>query len=372
MDDLRISASWAHDAVVRSLGAVGVPADHAEIVADQLIAADLRGVDTHGLLRLPVYVRRIRSGELEPSVQPEVVAETTSTGVVDGKHGLGQVASHAAMEVAIGKAKEHGVAVVTVRNSSHFGAAAGYTMMAADRGCIGMAATNTWALLPAVGGASRAVGNNPLSIAVPSGEGFPLVLDIAMSQVAAGNLRMAAAAGESIPLGWAFDKHGEPTTDPVAALWDQGMLRPIADHKGFGLAFMVEVLTGVLAGGAVGSDVVGLDGEGYAQVSHWFLALDIATFLDPGRFGEGLDAFVSQIRGGRRRAGVDRLLVPGEPEHLTRQDREVNGIPYSASTLSAVREVAAEVGLDLAEPVVVRSDGGEGSIPRGESKGAAL
>lgn len=352
---VRVPPSWAEQLAIDLLTSEGVSPDHAAITAGQLVLADLRGVDTHGLMRLPNYIERMRKGELEPAVEPVVESETSGTATVDGRHGLGQVVSHFSMSLAIAKARETGVGAVTAKNSSHFGAAAGYPTLASEHGCLGIATTNAWPLLPAVGGAARRVGNNPLAIGAPSRLGYPIVLDIAMSHVAAGKLRIAAAGDNVIPPDWAFDAAGEPTTDATEALFGGGFLRPMGDHKGFGLAMMMDILAGVLSGAGFGPSVTGLDEPGYVHVGHFFLALDIAAFMDVEDFLDRIDALAEHIHSSPTRQGVDRVLVPGqlEAEMTTRGHRE--GLPYPRSVYNRLLEIAADAGLDVPAPEALRA-----------------
>lgn len=347
---VRVPVEWAERLASDILISAGVSADHATITAQQLVLADLRGVDTHGLMRLPNYIQRMANGELEPAVEPSVDHQTPGTATVDGHHGLGQVVSHFAMSLAVAKARETGVGAVTVKNSSHFGAAAGYSMLAADHGCLGIATTNAWPLLPAVGGAARRVGNNPLAIGAPSRLGYPVVLDIAMSHVAAGRLRIAVAADNVIPSDWAFDADGTPTTNAHQALFEGGFLRPMGDHKGFGLALMMDILAGVLSGAGFGPSVTGPDEPGYVHVGHFFLALDIAAFMTQAAFLDRMDTLVGHIHSSPTREGVDRVLVPGqlEAEATTRHRQE--GLPYPRSVIDRLRQIAAAAGLAVPDP----------------------
>lgn len=342
-----VSSSWADQIAVLLATAAGAPDASAALVARHLITADERGVDTHGLVRLPVYLDRAARGELVVDAVPRIVRDATAIATVDGGDGFGQVAAEFAMGLAIERAHRAGIGAVAVRRSSHLGAAAAYAIQATKAGCVGLVLTNTQPLMPAVGGADRVVGNNPIAIAAPTTVGFPIALDIAMSRVAAGRLRIAAAAGEAIPPDWAFDSAGEETTDPQTALFGGGLLRPVADHKGFGLAMLIDVLTGALAGGAVGSGVVGLDGVGAAAVSHLLIAIDVTAFGDGDGFLERVASIISEVHGSARREGVDRLLIPGQLEHETQQQRRRDGIPYPLSLFERLDALAARLGVAL-------------------------
>lgn len=342
-----VSSAWAREAALRLATAAGTPAASAEVVARHLIAADERGVDTHGLVRLPVYLGRAGRGELIVDAVPQVVRDMAAAATVDAGDGFGQVAAEFAMGLAIERAHGAGIGAVAVHRSSHLGAAAAYAIQATEAGCVGLVLTNTQPLMPAVGGADRVVGNNPIAIAAPTTTGFPIALDIAMSRVAAGRIRIAAAAGEPIPPDWAFDSAGQETTDPQVALFGGGLLRPVADHKGFGLALLIDVLTGALAGGAVGSGVVGLDGTGAAAVSHLLIAIDVAAFGDRDAFLERVAQIITEVHGSGRREGVDRLLIPGQLEHEMQQRRRRDGIPYPAALLERIDALASRLDVDL-------------------------
>lgn len=347
MEEFRVTRGAAEGATAALFEAVGMPRESSRSAAGHMVLADLRGVETHGLVRLPLYVNRLRAGELEARAVPEIIEDGPATAVVDGGHGLGQVNSDFAMREAVSKAKQNGVGVVTVRHSSHFGAAASYAAMATESDCIGIATTNVAPLMPPVGGTERRVGNNPLAIAAPSREGFPLVLDIAMSAVAAWSIRMAAERGEPIPSEWAFDKDGEPTTDAYAAFQGGGLLRPLGDHKGFGFALMIDVLSGVLSGGGFGDEVKRLDQKGYLNTSHFFLAIDIGRFIEPEAFLDRIGRLAKGIHSTPTREGADHILLPGEKEARVEQERRRDGIPYSTQIWEPITKLAQELGVDL-------------------------
>ena len=228
--------------VAAVLAAVGVPAGDAGLVADGLVTADLWGHQSHGVLRLSWYVNRIRAGVMRAVTTPETVSDTGPLAVVDGHDGVGQVlAAHAARE-ATRRAREHGVGVVGVRNSNHFGTAAYFTRMAARDGCVAILATNASPAMAPWGGRGRVVGTNPWSIAAPAGRHDVVVMDIANTAVARGKVYLARQRGEPIPAGWAIDADGAPTTDPAAAI--AGAILPMAGHKGYAISLMMDVLAG--------------------------------------------------------------------------------------------------------------------------------
>lgn len=344
-----VEAGWLLEAVASVFRAVGFGEGAAAVVAESLVEADLRGVSSHGAMLVPMYVDRVLAGSVSRKEAAEVVVDLGAVAVLDAGDALGQLTSDQAMALAVDKAKKHGVGVVAVRRAFHFGGAFRYVQYAAAHGCVGIAAANTRPLMPAPGGARPVVGNNPIAVGVPSRDGHPVVLDMALSEAALGKIRIAASEGRAIPATWATDEQGAPTTDPDAAL--KGMLLPAAGHKGFGLALIVDVLTGVLSGGASGSKVKGL----YADVSvpndcaHFFLALDVAAFGDADGFAERLAALAAEITGSPTAPGVERLYLPGQIEAERSDAAAARGVRVEASVLKALRETAAKVGAELPE-----------------------
>lgn len=329
------------------LVAVDVPEPEAEIIADSLVEANLRGVDSHGVIRLPVYVKRIKMGLVKAKAEYEVLNDTPVTAVISGKHSMGQVLGVKAMELAIEKARENNVGVVAVRDSHHYGSAAYYALKAAENGMIGISMSNTVPLMPAPGGASKAVGNNPLAFAVPAGKNPPLVLDMALSVVALGKLLVAKSAGKPIPEGWATDKHGVPTTDPEKAL-DGGFILPVGGHKGYGLALMVDILSGVLSGSAFGKGVKSMYSDNPVSIGHLMMAINIKAFMPLEMFTEKVDALVEEIKSGPKAPGVKEFFMPGEIEHRIKQERLAGGIPLDAKVAEELRELAVSLGISAA------------------------
>jgi LDH2 family malate/lactate/ureidoglycolate dehydrogenase len=323
---------------------VGVPPEDAALVADTLVQADLRGVSSHGVVRVPIYVARLRAGVVQAVARPTVVREHGPTLLLDGNHGLGQVLSARAMDEAIARAQRHGVGAVGVRKSSHFGAAAYYALRAVRQDCIGFVFTNASPALAPWGSISRILGNNPWAIAVPAGEEYPVVLDLANSVVARGKIRLAAEAGQRLPPGWAANARGEPTEDPHEAL--AGLILPIGGYKGSGISIMLDLVCGALMGASV-LDEIGSPYDTTRQqgVGHLFMALDVAHFSDVAAFKARVDAYVQRVRAAQPAAGVERIFVPGEPEFLAARERAERGIPLPAATVAALRAVGGELGV---------------------------
>ena len=329
-DDL---VTWSTTALERC----GLQGADARLVADTLVAADLRGVHSHGVQRLPGYVRQIMAGETVASAQPEVVHRTATTAVIDAHRGMGQVAAHAAMQLAIELAQESAQGTVAVRNSTHCGALAYFSMMAPPAGCIGFAATNAGINMTPWGGSVKLVGNNPLAYAIPTGRDFPLVLDMATSVVAGGKLDVAHLRGEPIPVGWAVGPDGRPTTDPVTAR--QGALLPVGGPKGYGLAVVLDILCGVLAAGRFGA------GLGEPGASHFLQAIRIDAFGPLDAFLGRMDALVEQLHACPPAPEADRVYLPGEIEHELSQQHQRDGIPIPASLVTDLRTLAEDLGI---------------------------
>jgi LDH2 family malate/lactate/ureidoglycolate dehydrogenase len=331
---------------VQVLRKLGVPRDEAEITARTLVTSNLRGVDTHGVIRLPAYAAKLKGGALMPTLNLTTERETIATALLDGHGGIGQVIGHRAMEVAIRKAKQAGVSYVAVRNSNHLGACAYYSMMALDHDMIGFTATNASPRLAPTGGVERLLGNNPWSVAVPAGERPPVVLDMANSVVAAGRIRSLQKEGMPIPEGWALTREGEPTTDPEKAL--KGILLAIGGYKGYGITLMVDLLTGVLTDSNYGPRVRTVDQDTKpAGIGHCFMAIDLAAFTDVAAFKARMDAYVDEIKSSNKARGAEVIYLPGEPEHLRVEERRGKGIPLQAKVVEELQAIGQELGIPV-------------------------
>lgn len=323
---------------------LGVPPDEARMTAGSLVTANLRGVDTHGVLRLPLYAARLKRGAMTPSATLTIEKETVATALLDGHNGIGQVISCRAMELAIRKAREAGVSYVAVRHSNHFGAAAYYPMMALEHDMIGLAFTNASPRLAPTGGVVKLLGNNPLCVAVPAGKRPPVVLDMANSIVAAGKIRVLQKEGKPIPEGWALNEHGEPTTDPAAAM--KGILLAIGGYKGYGITFAMDLLTGVLADSSYGPRVKPIDNETEpAGTAHSFMAIALSAFTDVAAFKSRMDAYIDEIKSSKKARGSEVIYVAGEPEHLKTQERMEKGIPLQAKVAAELTALGKELGV---------------------------
>ena len=323
---------------------VGLPPAHAIRTAQNLIFANLRGVDSHGVIRMKVYTDRIRAGGMRSGLVPTLISESDSCALLDGHHGIGQVAGTEAMQWAIRKADKTGLAFVGLRNSNHFGAAAFYALMALDRGMIGLAATNAGPTMAPTGGREGRLGNNPIAIAIPAGKYPPLVLDMATGAVAWGKIFLAQQENRRIPPTWALDKMGSPTDDPNAAAAG-GLIQPFGGYKGYGLSLLLDILTGVLTGGGFSTHVRTLyqNLDQPAQVAQSFAALRVEAFMPALEFQRRIEEMVELMHACPRAPGVERIFVPGEIEHEMEQRRRRDGIPLSAT----LREELIALGNDL-------------------------
>ena len=329
------------------LAAVGVPEPDARLVADSLVTADLWGHQSHGVLRLSWYVDRIRAGVMRAVTTPETVSDTGPLAVVDGHDGVGQVLAAFASREAARRAREHGVGVVAVRNSNHFGTAAYFTRMAARDGCVAILTTNASPAMAPWGGRRKTVGTNPWSIAAPAGEHDVLVMDIANTAGARGKVYLAGRRGEPIPAGWALDAEGRPTTDPAAAI--EGVILPMGGHKGYAISFMMDVLSGVLTGSSFATGVRGpQQAERRSGCGHMVLAIDVAAVADPDGFAERMEALIAEMKAVPLASGFEEIFYPGEIEDRSRARREREGIEVPAKTMEALERLAAETGVPLA------------------------
>src|SRR6185312_2704712 len=312
--EVSVSASELSALVARLFIAVGIPTQSAQTVAQALVDADLDGQASHGVSLVDMYLDRIRKGSVSTTMEAAVVSDKNIAVVLDARHALGHVTGDQSMRLAVERARKFGAGIAAVRHGFHFGTARRFALQAATADCIGIAMCNTRPLMPAPGGAERLVGNNPISIAVPSEGEIPIVLDMATSEAAMGKIRMADKAGEAIPQSWAVKADGSPTTNAAEAI--SGMLLPAAGPKGFALSFLIDLMCGLLSGGATGAAVQPLYGTAEVpyDCSHLFIAIDTAHFGNPASFRKLATEAAERIRNGKRAAGVEQLYAPGEPE----------------------------------------------------------
>ena len=350
-----ISHEFLSKAAFHIYRAAGVPKEEAYIVASHQVKANLAGHDSHGIILLPSYVEGVKKGHIVPGAPFEVVSETPSTARINGHWGFGFVVAEKAMRIAIQKAKAHNVAALTVFYQSHIGRLSTYSTMAAQEGMIGLITADSGAGPKAVaplGGRERRLGTNPLSIAVPSNLDSPVFLDMATSAVAAGKIEVARARKEQIPLGWIIDKEGNPTKDPND-YYAGGSILPFGGeqvHKGYGLSFMVEVLSNILTGMGFGIDRKGWEARHGLEYRHndacFISVFNVDAFYPLEDFKREVTGLTESVKSSLTAKGFKEVLYPGEIEWLTEQKRRREGVPIEDETWQRIESLIKEYGLE--------------------------
>ena len=327
-----------------------IPKAHADIIADSLIFASLRGIDSHGIIRLPYYIERLKQKGTKGNPKIKIISDYCGTALIDGDNGMGQIVGIFASDLAIKKAREFGIAIINVKNSSHFGATSFYSGYMAKQQLIGLAASNTTPVMTAWGGAKRIIGNNPLSIAFPYKENTPVVLDIAMSRVAGGKVRFYAKNKQNIPKGWIVDHKGNDTTNPDD-LPQGGALLPFGEHKGYALAIILEILTGCLSGGDILNRVNSWlkKPDIPTNMSQIYLAIDIKKIIDFDLFMQQINLLVKEIKRSPVAPGFQKIYIPGEIESEVERIRKKQGIPLTFEILNDLQKLSNTYQIKLPE-----------------------
>lgn len=343
---VRVSASAARYFVQSLLQKHTVPRENASIVAKCLVDADLRGVDSHGINRIPSYVSRIRHRVLDPTASPTVTKITPVVSQIDAHNGFGSVAAHDAMNAAIRIARDYGIGMVSVKHSNHFGMSASFVQQAVDANMLSLVFTNSSPALPVWGGKDRLMGVSPIACGAPAGEkSIPFILDMAPSIAARGKIYKALRRGKQIPPDWALDEHGAPTTDPASAL--KGVMLPMGGPKGSALSIMMDVFSGVLSGSAFAGHVTNpYDPSKPADVGHFIIAIKPDLFMSLEEFKERMDYLYSRVVGSKTMSGVERIYYPGEIELLMEKTRMKEGIPYVRAEIETLNHEADLVGIE--------------------------
>ena len=323
---------------------LGEEEGNAAVAAGALVRADMRGVSTHGVNLLRLVAQRVSAGMLALPTRVETVRDEEGTAVLDGGNGLGQVAAARALRLSVEKARRHGIGMVLLRNTNNIGALGCYSSAAAaEDGVVSILTTNGNASVAPYGAAEPFFGTNPISIAVPSGGGRSIVLDMSSSVVARGKIRLASLSGQSIPPDWALDAAGEPTTDPKKAL--KGSLLALGGPKGSGLAMVIDILSGVLSGSAYGRKLKSFhELDGATGVGACFIAADVGRFIAPEAFVSLMGAYTAEIKGLRRQGGVEEILLPGEPELRMEEEGRREGIEVPEAVAAGLDEILARLG----------------------------
>ena len=326
--------------------AIQVPPPGAAWMAELLVRANLRGHDSHGVIRIPQYIASWKKGDANPTAEPVVVQEGPATALVDGKLGFGQIVARRGMEVAMQKATAVGVSTVGVFNSNHIGRLADYTEMALERDMLAILAVNAGGAgqrMAPWGGRAPRLSTNPIAFACPTGGGVPISFDIATTMAAEGKVRVKRNRKETLPPGWVLDADGNPTTDPNAIYGHPpGTILPVGGHKGYALALMIEVLAGIVARGGYSRENPGPVMNGIFMV-----VVDISRFVAPGTFRAEVDDLIRYLKSSPTVPGVDQILAPGEPEAITETKRRQAGIFVEDQTWGQIEEVARELNVAI-------------------------
>jgi len=334
----------------RALERLDVPEDHAREVSGCLIKAELRGIDSHGMVRLPVYARRVQAGVVKARPDIRLLSAGSSAALIDGDNGLGPVVGARAMDAALDLARQHGTGFVGVRHSNHFGPAAYYVEKAVSRGFIGLAISNAPPNMAPFGGRTRFLGTNPVAVGIPAGQEAPLIFDASTSVVARGKIIVAAHTGESIPDGWAIDPDGYPTTDPEQGL--AGAVLPFGGPKGSAISFIIDILCGVLTGASFGLHINTLEDLSTVQnVGHVLAAVRTDLFMPDREFRARMDLVLKMLKASPPAPGAERVLAPGEIELARESSARSHGIEMPAAIAGQLATLAEELGVSFPSPV---------------------
>ena len=330
--------------------AQGMPENDARLLADTMVQADLWGHQSHGVLRLGWYLERLRNKVMNPVTTPEFVIDGGAIALIDGHDGVGHVLTKLAAQEAIRRAQQHGIAAVGVRMSNHFGTCMYYTLMGAREGCVMMLTSNGGPAMAPWGGREKIIGTNPWSIAAPAGRHAPFVVDMANTGVARGKIYLARNKHESIPEGWALTADGAPTTDPQAAI--DGIILPMAGHKGYAIAAMVDMMSGVLTGSGFLSAVHSpyMTAE-KSNCGHFMMALNIEAMQPLAQFNARMEQWVEEIKSVPLAQGCDEVFYPGEMEARNEMRNRQMGISLPRDTIADLKRIAEETGLQALLPL---------------------
>lgn len=347
MENVRTIKHEKLEAFLRELfEKAGMYREDAKWHAASLVGANLRGIDSHGVLRAPNYVERIRCGAINPRPEIKKTQLAPAVTLVDGDDAAGCVVAKVAMEQAVENAKSYGVGVAGVMNSNHFGTAAQYAQIAVDADMIGIAATNVPTLIAAPGAKAKVVGNNPIAVGIPTYNAYPFMLDMSLSVVAEGKLRFAAANGSRIPFGWAADPDGNPTDDPETAL--KGFLLPVGGFKGLGLAYAVDIMSGLITGGVFADKIKSMyrNPTEPGKTGHIMIAVNAGVFLDQETMKERMKSYHEYLESVPVAEDAPKLCFPGEVEYNCEKQRRIEGIPVPLTTIELLEKLKEEYSVE--------------------------
>lgn len=325
----------------------GLPTESAKTVADSLVYANLRGTDSHGAIRLSIYVKRLKAGATNPDPEIRIIKESDATLLIDGDDGMGHVVSAKAMEMGIEKAKKAGTACIGVTRSTHFGVGAFYIQQGIKKDMATFVMSNAPATMAPWGGVQPFLGTNPYAFGIPAGKHDPIILDMATSVAARGKIIAAAQEGKEIPVGWAIDQNGRPTTDPQIAL--KGSLLPFGEHKGYAISLMVDVMSAMMTGASFGPHINELYGQfdKPQNLGHFFQLIDIKHFISIDIFKQRIDQMIDEIKLSPKAAGVQEIFLPGEIESRVEKERLREGINLSKEVYEDIKNTGKECEVDI-------------------------
>lgn len=327
---------------------LGLSSEHASISSEVIMQAEFTGVNTHGLAKLPFYAMRYQNQSENLSPNIKIVNKHENNMLIDGDGGSGLIVGPIALQECINRTKEKGIATIAVRNSGHFGCGNYYAWKFAENNLIGIIMTNTAPLMAPYGGKQREIGSNPIAVAIPANKQRPIILDMATSVAAFGKIQIAAVAKTSIPRNWAKNKEGMPTDNPVEAL--EGTISPIADHKGYGLAVIVDALTSLLSHGKFGQGVAtmeALNGKNPEEVSHFMIGIDPSSFYSINDFLTYVDNYIEYIKGSPKAKNSEEIFMPGEIEFKRSEKILETGIPFSVEQEKRLISMLLQIGIDI-------------------------
>ena len=316
----------------------GIKIKDAEIITDSLIFAELRNISSHGIVRLSTYVERIEKGVVNPNAEMVYLVNEGAIALLDANNGMGQVAGYMAMSKSINIAQDYGIGMVVVKNSNHFGVASYYSMIASEKGMIGIVLTNASPAIAPYGTKTPILGTNPLTVAIPAGKEKPIVLDMSMSTAARGKIRLNALKNQDIPFGWALDEDGNPTTDSKKAL--KGSLLPIGGVKGSALSLIIDILCGILSGTSLIGEVKNItDMSGPSKTGHVFMTIEIKKFISEDIFTGSIDLSINSIKS-LPPLNENKIYMPGEIEMNLMEERKKKGIPLDIEVINSLNNLA--------------------------------